>query len=1001
MDKQIKIKALDILIEAVQSHQKQSDFDEFILKLCTSLDETYNTIEFHGYYAEKAHFYSDLLISDDEALFIQSNHTPYLIKQKIIVSNLEKLRVYLTILEWLKNFDINNLSFIINLAKHFQLDNSSSERLIDFIFRSDDLIHDKNFLKLLPLKQSDEDQLEGDWVDLNKPTETKNKNSFCIPKVQEELGVYFWAEEKVFLINKLNSTKNSSLNQETICAVAINESIPLSKGSDLTYSDLKQLHIANSTHSNFGLSVQNLCYSFKNGNGIKSVNILAKPGQLIGVIGDDGAGKSTLLKLLIGKLKADSGDAFFNAYSIQKYKYQLSHLIAYIPEEDLVIKELTAYENLDYAIRLSYSKLSNKKKQDLINKTLNELKISSIAHKKIGSAEEKKIHPYQRRLLNIAIEIIRDPYILIVDNSKQGLSRNDASKVIDILTDFSLNGKLVITTITETNSAIFSNFDSLVILDKHGTCRFSGTKDAIRTELINELPDGYCQDLKLDEENSSELISELLEVLNTETQITGKVENTKQQQAIKEQEEIRNRKSLPRQYAKLPRLEQQYISYTLRNFRAKLSRRIELSYTLSAAPIVAFIISIFMRQSPGNEYNFGLNENIPVYFYISILINIFLGLTQSANELIAERRILRREERINLSFFSYINAKASYLLIIILIQTFLYTSIGNIILEIKGVFLFHWAVYFSCGAAGVMLGLIFSSLQKSHNSILLKSIPTTLLVLILLGGGIIPLENFTNKNNKYTPLLSDLVINRWAYEAIIVKQFTHNPYEKLFFDLNKEISISAYNKYQLLPYLTETVQEIQYSPKANSDSMHSVYSAIQFELKYLEAHHNIFPFEHIDSLNLNPNSETLLELEEYLNYLEYYFQNKYLLALTSKENRIDSLLSSNKINYLKELEIKNQNLAIKQMVLNTKSRKSIDFIDRDIVQLTDQAYNVAKNNFGRAKMFTGQKQFNSQIIDTYLFNLSVIWIINIFVYVLLITNIPYEVYKHLRKHLTV
>ena len=93
-----------------------------------------------------------------------------------------------------------------------------------------------------------------------------------------------------------------------------------------------------------------------------------------------------------------------------------------------------------------------------------------------------------------------------------------------------------------------------------------------------------------------------------------------------------------------------------------------------------------------------------------------------------------------------------------------------------------------------------------------------MVIIILLGGGWISLDNINASKNKYTPILSDLMISRWAYEAIMVQQFTTNPYEKHFFKADRDISNGAFNTYQMLPLLKEYINYVNENYNTKPDT---------------------------------------------------------------------------------------------------------------------------------------------------------------------------------------
>jgi len=157
-----------------------------------------------------------------------------------------------------------------------------------------------------------------------------------------------------------------------------------------------------------------------------------------------------------------------------KYKYLLKGIIGFVPEEDLLFEELTVADNLTLTARLYYSNLTKKEIDARVNAILSKLDLLELKHTIVGSVLSKLIQPGQRRMINIALELLREPQILLVDNALSGLGMSDASKVIKILHDYSFSGNLVITTISQADSNTFLLFDKIWIFDEGGKIVFDG-----------------------------------------------------------------------------------------------------------------------------------------------------------------------------------------------------------------------------------------------------------------------------------------------------------------------------------------------------------------------------------------------------------------------------------------------------------------------------------------------------------------------------------------------
>lgn len=180
---------------------------------------------------------------------------------------------------------------------------------------------------------------------------------------------------------------------------------------------------------------------------------------------------------------------------------------------------------------------------------------------------------------------------------------------------------------------------------------------------------------------------------------------------------------------------------------------------------------------------------------MSVIVAIFVGLSVSAEEIIRDRKILIRESFINLSRASYLFSKVGILFTISAIQAFLFTLIGNSIMEIKGMFWQYWLVLFTAWATSSIIGLIISDTFKTAVTVYIL-IPFLVIPQIVLSGIIVKYEKLNPQISSPTsiPLYGEVITARWAYEALMTYQFTNNKYEKEFYVYDKILSQSDYKR---------------------------------------------------------------------------------------------------------------------------------------------------------------------------------------------------------------
>jgi ABC-type multidrug transport system ATPase subunit len=735
------------------------------------------------------------------------------------------------------------------------------------------------------------------------------------------------------------------------------------------------------------------------GAGLHDFSFSAKGGSLVGVIGGSGAGKSTLLSILNGQQKPDSGQVLINGVDLHEEPQRVEGVIGYVPQDDLLFDDLTVFENLYYSARLCLANLSPDELTRRVEAILAELNQLEIRDFKVGSPLDKTISGGQRKRLNIALELIREPSILFVDEPTSGLSSSDSDNVMTLLKSQAAKGKLVITVIHQPSSRIFKMFDDLWILDQGGRPIYDGNpldalvyfRRAVHTAGEEEYACPSCGNVNPEQ---------VFEIIEEKVVGEGGLYTKERRVSAQEWHQRYLKQRTPAQASPDPgstgqaerRLWRpgamgQLAVFFLRNLKSRLANRWYMAINLLEPPLLAVLAALLCRGSYGGEYVFGQNQNLAIYFFISVIVALFLGLSVSAEEINRDLKILQRERFLALSWPSYVAAKTLYLALVSALQMAVYTIIGNTILDIPDLYLFTWLVLFSASMVSCVLGLNVSASIKSAVTIYIL-IPLLLVPQIMLGGAVVPYAELKAKDagDRYTPLVADLMPSRWALEALMVRQFTSNDYESLFF---KQDCIKRQSDFVLDYYLPEMRGLADYpfletnAPNRAAKIAQRLH-ALNNELRHLHERTDLKPG--IAPAQLDPgayNRATQKKVKEYLTKVEAHYlakRKKAAQSLDSLETRLKKQLGKQG---LKELKTENYNQSIARLTLNLQTLEDLALSGDRLVQIAAPVCQEPESKWGQAQFFSAFKKLGPWLIPTPLFNLGVLWFMALALYLAL------------------
>ncbi len=928
----------------------------------------------------------------------------------------QKIYVLVQLIDYIslgKEITENELEFLHTVATSFFIPEPEYEDLKSFIMNNIKDIHQKDKVLI---------------IDNRKKTIIEGTKHLSNNKLRGTLMFLYIPVNNTYLL-RYSGHEDLYLNGQNIFTgqtyIFDHGSSVRGSGIDaIYYTEVISLISETSYEQKVTLVASNIFFKFRNSdNGIHNLNFHEESGRLVGIIGGSGVGKSTSLSILNGTLKPQKGEVLINGYNLydDEENKSLKGVIGFVPQDDLLIEELTVYQNLYFNAKMCLNNFSEEQLTKLVDQTLTDLDLYEIKDLIVGNPLKKIISGGQRKRVNIALELIREPTILFVDEPTSGLSSVDSETVMNLLKEQTYKGKLVIVNIHQPGSDIYKMFDKIMIIDKGGYQVYYGnpTEAIVYFKKITNHANPYeDQCAKCGNVNTDQILQILeAKVIDERGKATRIRKITPEEWAEKYQQIFKNEKvtasrekeRLPNNNYSIPGLFKQSKLFFIRDLLSKIADKQYIIINLLGPPFLAFLLAYFTRSSSGGTYRFSENDNIPAYLFMCVITSLFFGLMISSEEIVKDRKILKRESFLNLSWFSYLNSKVMIMFILSAIQTLSFIVIGNLILEIRDMTLTYWLVLFTTSCFANILGLNISSAFNSVITIYIL-IPFIVIPQLLFSGVLVKFDKLhisRFSTREYVPVIGDVMVARWSFEALAVEQFKNNRYERIFFKYDTAETRPDYYATFLIVELEKdlTICSRYRDSSDYKDFVNEKFKRLKYYIDQLSGKAKLSPGPWENNLNIKDFTPEIRKgTQIYLDSMKsifHTFRNK----IRSREDIVSDSLKlaagtealaglKNKV-VSKSLKLAAGTAAVVDLRYNYENKELVKLVldqlnpdktvdqDGKIVSKYNPGYMKAASKFGRAHFYAPVKRLGNLEIDTYWFNLLVIWIVSIVLYIAL------------------
>jgi ABC transport system ATP-binding/permease protein len=430
----------------------------------------------------------------------------------------------------------------------------------------------------------------------------------------------------------------------------------------------------------------------------------------------------------------------------------------------------------------------------------------------------------------------------------------------------------------------------------------------------------------------------------------------------------------------------QFINYLKRDFRSKISNQQYITLVLGVAPLLGIILSYIIRyiaDPTSRTYIFRENENIPIYIFMAIIVALFLGLIMSAEEIFRDRLILKREKFLNLNRSSYLVAKIINIMLMSAVQTAIFVLIANSVLGIRAMYFHYWLALFSVAVCANLIGLIISSAFSSAVTIYIL-IPLVMIPMMVLSGAMFSFEKLNRSITSVNkvPVIAEVMPTKWAYEALMVKQFKDNRFQGNFFEIDREISRTNFKTAWYIPELENRLARINeaYRESGSAEQQAGALAVLRNEILREQDSLSSFAFTREMFEPEKYSDEFSSRINLFLTELNNFYLKQYMASNRIRQGQLNQIMKERKELYYEMLN-RHHNESVADRVKNIYERNKIVESGGRLYQQSDPIYLLPETT--RSHFYAPVKVLFGKYFDTYWFNIIVIWLGSLILYFVL------------------
>lgn len=455
---------------------------------------------------------------------------------------------------------------------------------------------------------------------------------------------------------------------------------------------------------------------------LDGVSLAIEPNEFVGLLGPSGAGKSLLMNALNGMRRTSGGRVFMNTLDLYQHLYSLKQSIGYVPQDDIIHRELTCYNTLYYVARLRLSR--DVPKEDIDQIISEVLEVTGLAERRDASIF--RLSGGQRKRVSIAVELITKPSVIFLDEPTSGLDPATEGRIMKLFRQIAESGRTVIMTTHAMENVHL--FDKIALLMR-GKLIFYGTPDEALAffdarnfiELYNKLEEPLpAQSAGLlplppesEKRNHEKHRNESVEAVAEQWRQRFAATETYQRYIAVPQSRIQQEGQAAAAVHLGPGTIdslRQSMTLVARYARILASDKLNLLILFAQAPIIGLMTYLAIGKQDSRDF---------AYFVLA-LMPLWFGTSVAAREIVKERSVYKRERMVNLGLLPYIGSKLFALSWIVGLQCALLFGTLKLLHFVKLMYLpgmagglSHWLTMVLTGVVGIALGLFVSALVRT------------------------------------------------------------------------------------------------------------------------------------------------------------------------------------------------------------------------------------------------------------------------------------------------